>query len=129
MALAVHAGRGRGNNHNRLKSKMNAKGGFIAPSYGGRGGGGGGAGVSGGLAGNAGDGFNGGNSHHGHRRGCQGDVKKEKNDKMSKPPTIITDLANANGKGENRLFTVLPFCIYLQNKTTPVPNLSYDNTF
>ena len=91
--MAVHAGRGR--SHNRLRSKMVAKGGGgYAPGYSGRGGGGGG--MSGGLAGHAGDGFHG-NHPSNNRRGCHGDAKKDKNNKQ-KPPTIITDLANANGE-------------------------------
>ena len=87
--MAIHAGRGR--SHNRLRSKMAVKGGYASGGYPARGGG-----TSGGLAGNSGDGFHGGN-HHNNRRGCQGDVKKDKNNKQ-KPPMIITDLANANGK-------------------------------
>ena len=75
---------------------MAAKGGLISSGYGERSGGGGSGGFSGGLAGNAGDGFHG-NSHFGHRGGCRGDSKKDKHNK-NKPPTIITDLANANGK-------------------------------
>ena len=94
--MAVHAGRGRGNSHHRLKSKMAAKGGYPTSGYGGRGGDGG---CGGGVTGNAGDGFHG-NSHFNNRRGCHGDVKKEKsnNNNKNKPPTIITDLANANGE-------------------------------